>query len=96
MKKSFDLGNEFTKTFRPSHKRMRTQEVNGKKKEKEEVVEEKGKIKILITKKKLIKLVNSPAAAPKTWWAKPQVYGSAEVVKREYRSDRELFNLIYF
>jgi len=32
MKKSFDLGNEFTKTFRSSHKRARTQEVNGKKK----------------------------------------------------------------
>jgi len=30
------------------------------------------------------------------WWAKPQVYGFAEVVKREYRSNRELFNLIYF
>jgi len=64
-------------------------------KRKEEVVEKK-KEKILTTKKKLIKLVNSPAAAPKTWWAKPQVYGSAEVVKREYRSNRELFNLIYF
>jgi len=31
-----------------------------------EVVEEKEKRKILITNKKLIKLVNSPAAAPKT------------------------------
>ena len=30
------------------------------------------------------------------WWAKPQVYGSAVVVKREYRSNRELFNLICF
>ena len=30
------------------------------------------------------------------WWAKPQVYGSAEVVKREYRSNRELFSLIDF
>jgi len=66
------------------------------KERKEEVVEEKEKRKILITKKKLIKLVNSPAAAPKTWWAKPQVYGFAEVVKREYRSNKELFNLINF
>jgi len=40
------------------------------KKRKEEVVEEKEKRKILITKKKLIKLVNSPAAAPKTWFSK--------------------------
>jgi len=31
-----------------------------------------------------------------SWWAKPQVYGFAEVVKREYRSNRELFNLICF
>ena len=58
--------------------------------------EEKEKIKIPITKKKLIKLVNSPAAAPKTWWAKPQVHGFTEVVKREYRSNRELFNFIDF
>jgi len=29
MYKSFDLGNEFTKTFGPSHKRLTTQEVNG-------------------------------------------------------------------
>jgi len=28
------------------------------------------------------------------WWAKPQVYGFTKVVKREYRSNRELFNLI--
>jgi len=41
-----------------------SQEVDGEGKGKEEVVEEKRKI--LITKKKLIKLVNSPAAAPKT------------------------------
>jgi len=33
---------------------------------------------------------------PAKWWAKPQVYGFAEVVKREYRSNRELFSLIYF
>ena len=59
-----------------------------RKKEREKKEE---KIKILITKKKLIKLVNSPAAAPKTWGAKPQVYGSAEVVKREYRSNWELW-----
>ena len=65
MKKSFDLGNEFTKTFTPSHKRARTQEVNGKKK-KRRSSRGKRKRKILITKKKLIKLVNSPAAAPKT------------------------------
>ena len=25
------------------------------------------------------------------WWVKPQVYGSTEVVKIEYRSDRELW-----
>ena len=30
------------------------------------------------------------------WWAKPQVHGFTEVVKREYRSDRELFNSINF
>jgi len=30
------------------------------------------------------------------WWAKPQVHGFTKVVKREYRSNRELFNLIYF
>ena len=30
------------------------------------------------------------------WWAKPQVYGFTEVAKREYRSNMELFNLIYF
>ena len=68
-------------------------------KKRKEVVEEKEKRKkrkILITKKKLIKLVNSPAAVPKPWWAKAQVYGFTEVVKREYRSDRELFNLIDF
>jgi len=29
----FDLGNEFTKTFGSSYKRARTQEVNGKMKE---------------------------------------------------------------
>jgi len=29
-----------------------------------------------------------------TWWVKLQVYGSTEVVKREYRSNSELFNLI--
>jgi len=29
-------------------------------------------------------------------WEKPQVYGFADVVKREYRSNRELFNLIDF
>jgi len=32
MKESFDLGNEFTKTFASSHKRIKTQEVNGKRK----------------------------------------------------------------
>jgi len=31
-----------------------------------------------------------------TWWAKPQVHDSTEVVKREYRSNKELFNLISF
>jgi len=31
-----------------------------------------------------------------SWWAKPQVHGSIEVVKKEYRSNRELFNLINF
>jgi len=31
-----------------------------------------------------------------TWWAKPQVYGFTEVVQIEYRSNRELFNLINF
>jgi len=36
MYKSFDLGNKFTKTFRPSHKRTRTQEVNGDNRKKEE------------------------------------------------------------
>ena len=30
------------------------------------------------------------------WWVKPQVYGSTEVVKREYCFNRELFNLINF
>jgi len=30
------------------------------------------------------------------WWVKSQVHGSTEVVKREYRSNRELFNLIDF
>jgi len=30
------------------------------------------------------------------WWAKPQVYGFTEVVKIEYRSNMELFNLIDF
>jgi len=30
------------------------------------------------------------------WWIKPQVHGSTEVVKREYRSNRELLNLISF
>jgi len=65
MKKSFDLGNEFTKTFRSSHKRARTQEVNGKEK-KRRSSRRKRKRKILITKKKLIKLVNSPATVPKT------------------------------
>jgi len=30
------------------------------------------------------------------WWVKPQVHGSTEVVKREYRSNKELFNLINF
>jgi len=46
--------------------------------------------------KKLIELVNSPATAPKTWWVKLQVHGSTEVVKREYRSNRVLFNSINF
>jgi len=41
-------------------------------------------------------LVNSPAAVPKTWWAKPQVHGSTDVVIKEYRSDREMVNLINF
>ena len=61
----FDLGNEFTMTFGSSHKRARTQAVNGKKKERRRR-KEKEKGKILTTTKKLIKLVNSPAAAPKT------------------------------
>jgi len=56
----FDLGNEFTKTFGSSHKRARTQEVNGKKKRR------RRKRKIITTTKKLTKLVNSPATAPKT------------------------------
>ena len=30
------------------------------------------------------------------WWVKPQVHGFTDVVKREYRSNRELFNLINF
>ena len=30
------------------------------------------------------------------WWVKLQVHGSTEVVKREYHSNRELFNLINF
>jgi len=34
MQESLDLRNEFTKTFTSSHKRIRTQEVNGKKKRK--------------------------------------------------------------
>jgi len=59
----FDLGNEFTKTFGSSHKRAKIQEVNGKKKERRR---RKEKGKILTTTKKLIKLVNSLAAAPKT------------------------------
>jgi len=46
------------------HKRARTQGVNGKKRERSN--RRKRKRKILITKKKLIKLVNSPAKAPKT------------------------------
>jgi len=35
----FDLGNEFTKTFGSSHKRARTQKVNGKKKERKKTKE---------------------------------------------------------
>ena len=30
------------------------------------------------------------------WWAKPQVHGSTDVVIKEYRSERELVNLINF
>ena len=30
------------------------------------------------------------------WWVKPQVHGSTDVVKREYRSNREYFNSIKF
>jgi len=37
----FDLGNEFTKTFSFSHKRARTQEVNGKKEERRRKEKEK-------------------------------------------------------
>jgi hypothetical protein len=64
MQESFDLGNECTKTFASSHKRIRTQEVNGKRKK--ERRRRKRKRKILTTTKKLIKLPNSRAAAPKT------------------------------
>jgi len=69
MYKSFDLGNEFTKTFRPSHKRTRTQEVNSnnrKKGEEEKREKRKKKKKGILTTKKNIKLVNSPATTPKT------------------------------
>jgi len=59
----FDLGNKFTKTFTSSHKRIRTQEVNGRRKKERR---RKTKRKILTTTKKLIKLPNSPATAPKT------------------------------
>ena len=75
MQISFYLGNRFHKIYVSSHTRVRTQEVNGdkrreRKKKREKLEEEKKskkrKIKVLITMKKLIKLVNSPAAAPKT------------------------------
>jgi len=60
VQESYDLGNEFTKTFASSYKIIReTQEVEGKQKEKEKGIS-------LTAIKKLIKLLNSPAAAPKT------------------------------
>jgi hypothetical protein len=56
---------------------LRTQEVNDNRKIRKEKGKEKEKKKkrVLIKKKKLIKLVNSPATAPKPWKAKPQVHG---------------------
>jgi hypothetical protein len=46
---------------------LRTQEVNDNRKIKSKKIKRKEKEeRILITKKKLIKLVNSPATAPKT------------------------------
>ena len=75
---SFNLRYECTKTFRPSHKRERTQNVNGdkrrEKKKREKVSKEKVKRQENKKnnegnsnhKKKLIRLINSPVAAPKT------------------------------
>jgi len=67
MQESFNLANEFTKTFASSHKRIRTQEVNDEKKERKR---RRKKKKNLTAIKKLIKLLNSPAATPKTWCSK--------------------------
>jgi hypothetical protein len=64
------------------------------KKERKKKEKSKNKKKSLTTTKKLIKLVNSLAAAPKTWCDKSASAGFIEVVKREYRSDIELFNSI--
>jgi len=41
MQESFGLGNKFTKTFVSSHKRVRTQEVNGKNNERKRRKKEK-------------------------------------------------------
>jgi len=43
-----------------------------------------------------LKLANSLAAAPKTWCSKSASARFTSVVIREYRSNRELFNLIKF
>jgi hypothetical protein len=48
------------------HKRLRTQEVNGNRKKRVKEEKENKNKRILIKKKKLIKLVNSPETAPKT------------------------------
>ena len=64
----FDLVNYYNSISGFSHKKLRTQEVSDNRKIKIKIKTEKEREekRILITKKKLIKLVNSPAAAPKT------------------------------
>jgi len=41
--------------------------------------------------RKMFNLVDDRHKKRGFWWAKPQVYGFTELVKIEYRSDRELW-----